>query len=76
MYIHKDHQGQGIAHKLYSKIEMEAKLQGQPKLTSDVSKTARGFFESVGFKVITEQTVIRQGVELTNFQMLKDLVNQ
>jgi putative acetyltransferase len=75
LYTHKDYQRQGIAHKLYSKIENEARLQKQTKLTSDVSLTARGFFECIGFKVINEQIVVRQGIELTNFKMTKDLVD-
>jgi putative acetyltransferase len=76
LYIHKDYQRLGIAHQLYSLIEKEAKSLGQNKLVSDVSITARGFFEGVGFKVVNEQKVIRQGVELVNFRMTKDLVNQ
>ncbi len=76
LYVHKDYQRQGIAHKLYADIEKEATRQDQTKLTSDVSKTARPFFESIGFKVVSEQTVIRQSVELTNFKMTKELTKQ
>ncbi len=71
LYVHKDHQNQGIARKLYSNIENAAKQQGQTALESDVSKTAKIFFEKIGFKVINEQIVMRQGVELTNFKMRK-----
>lgn len=73
LYVHKDNQGQGIARKLYSDIEKEAIKKGQTQLTSNVSITARPFFEKVGFKVIAKQTVIRQGIELTNFKMTKKL---
>jgi putative acetyltransferase len=73
LYVHKDYQRQGIAHKLYFNIEQEAKRQEQTELTSDVSKTARVFFEKVGFQVINEQTVIVKGVELTNYKMTKKL---
>lgn len=76
LYVHKDYQRQGIAHKLYADIEKEATRQGQTKLISDVSKTARPFFESIGFKEVSEQTVIRQSVELTNFKMTKELTKQ
>lgn len=76
LYVHKDYQRQGIAHKLYADIEKEATRQDQTKLTSDVSKTARPFFESIGFKVVSEQTVMRQSVELTNFKMTKKLTKQ
>lgn len=73
LYIHKDFQRQGLAYKLYTKIEEEALLQHQTELTSDVSKTARPFFERIGFEVLKEQTVVRQNVELTNFKMRKKL---
>ncbi len=72
-YVHKDFQGQGIARKLYAKIEEEAKRQEQTELTCDVSKTARPFFRKVGFEVIKEQIVVRQNVELINLKMKKRL---
>ena len=73
LYVHNDYQGQGVAHKLYTSIENVAMQQGQSELKSDVSKTAKSFFEKVGFEVINEQIVIRKGVELTNFKMTKTL---
>lgn len=73
LYIHKNHQRQGIADSLYKNIEIEAKREKQTVLTYDVSKTARPFFEKVGFEVIKKQTVVRQGVELTNFKMKKEI---
>lgn len=72
-YVHKDFQGQKIAGKLYTNIEKEALRFGQNEITSDVSITARPFFEKIGFKVLTEQTVLRKGVEFTNFKMKKVL---
>ena len=75
LYVHKDYQRQGIANKLYKEIENEAKRLLQTFLTSDVSKTARPFFKKVGFEVLKEQTVMRQGVELTNYKMKKKLNN-
>ena len=74
LYVHKDYQRQGIAHKLYYEIENEAMSSGQTELTSDVSITAKPFFEKAGFQVINQQTVIRQGVEFTNFKMMKELM--
>jgi putative acetyltransferase len=76
LYVHKDYQRQGIAHKLYTNIEDIAKRQGQTTLKSDVSKTAKPFFERVGFEVINEQIIVRQEVELTNFKMTKTLAQQ
>ena len=73
LYVHRDYQRQGFAYQLYTNIEKEAIRQGQTELTSDVSKTARPFFEKVGFKVIKEQSVVRKNVELTNYKMKKEL---
>jgi putative acetyltransferase len=73
LYVHPNHQGEGIASALYLAIETEAKQQNQTLLTADVSKTALPFFEKMGFTVINPQTIIRQGVELTNFKMKKVL---
>lgn len=73
LYVHKDYQRQGIANKLYAGIEIEAKRQRQKKLTSDVSKTARPFFEKQNFLVVKEQVVNRKNVNLTNYKMTKTL---
>ncbi|MCJ0743589.1 GNAT family N-acetyltransferase [Pedobacter montanisoli] len=70
-YVHKDYQRQGIANKLYMNIENIAKQQKQTELISDVSKTARPFFENKGFSVQKEQHVYVKGVELTNYKMIK-----
>ena len=74
LYIHKDYQRQGIARKLYTVIEKEAKQRGQTELTADVSKTARLFFEKAGFNVLKEQSVYLKGVELINYKMMKKIV--
>ncbi|WP_035484019.1 GNAT family N-acetyltransferase [Algoriphagus marincola] len=73
LYVHKNHQRKGIADNLYEKIENEARRQNQPSLNSNVSKTARPFFEKVGFEVIKTQTVLRQNVKLTNYKMEKKI---
>ncbi len=73
LYVHKDYQEQGIAKKLYMAIEKIAVQHNQTELSSDVSITARPFFEKLGFMVTKKQTVLRQNVELTNFKMTKKL---
>lgn len=74
-YIHKDHQGKGIARTLYNCLEEEASDRGLFQLTANVSITARYFFEKMGFDMLAEQTLIRQGVELNNFKMRKALLS-
>lgn len=72
-YIHKDFQRRGIANKLLTELELEAKNQHTKIITSDISITAKPFFEKKGFVVKTEQRNIRLGVELINYKMEKQL---
>ncbi|WP_126652048.1 GNAT family N-acetyltransferase [Chryseobacterium aureum] len=75
LFVHKDHQHKGIAFLLYHQIEQEALQCNEKKLTADVSKTARPFFEKTGFQVIQEQTVRVKGIAMTNYKMVKHLIS-
>ncbi|MDN3674909.1 GNAT family N-acetyltransferase [Flavobacterium branchiarum] len=70
-YVHKDFQRQGIADKILSKLEIEAKKSNSKIITSDISITAKPFFEKKGFIVIKEQRIEKLGVELINYKMQK-----
>lgn len=72
-YIHKDFQRQRIADKILTELELEAKRQHSKIISSDISITAKPFFEKKGFVVKAEQRNIRLGVELINYKMEKDL---
>lgn len=72
-YVHKDYLRQGVGKKLYAGLEREAVKHKKKTLHSDVSKTARPFFEKKGFSIVAKQAVVRQGVELMNYKMKKDL---
>lgn len=69
MYVHKDYLRRGIASKIYQELEKESKRRGYSKMASDVSITARPFFEKKGFKVIRENKKEINGVEISNFHM-------
>ncbi|MFD2942829.1 GNAT family N-acetyltransferase [Flavobacterium notoginsengisoli] len=71
-YIHKDFQRQGIADKLLKALEVEAKNQHSKIITSDISITAKPFFEKKGFVVKVEQKNVRLGAELINYKMEKE----
>jgi putative acetyltransferase len=73
LFVHKDFQSQGIATAIYHELEEKAKISGSDHITSDVSITAKPFFEKHEFKVLKEQQVERMGVKLTNYKMKKDL---
>lgn len=63
-FVHGDHQAQGVARSLMGKIIQEAPIQ--QKLYSEVSHTAKPFYEKNGFKVVKVQAVNMHGVVLTN----------
>ncbi|MFH7012174.1 GNAT family N-acetyltransferase [Flavobacterium sp. FlaQc-52] len=72
-YIHKDFQRQGIANNLLTRLELEAKKRSSKTITSDISITAKPFFEKKGFMVKAKQKNIKSGVELINYKMEKNL---
>ena len=73
LYVHKDFQRQDNNDRLYTEIENEAIKRKVTILTSDVSETARRFFEKKGFKTIAPQTNIIKNVEIVNYKMTKQL---
>lgn len=73
LYVHKDYQRKGIANRLYAVIEKEAKRRKSTILNSDVSETARRFFEKKGFKTVAPQIKKINGVEIRNYKMTKSL---
>lgn len=73
LFVHKSHQRKGIAKLLYKELEHTALLKGIALLTADVSKTAKPFFENMGFSLLKEQKVSVQGILLVNYKMEKSL---
>lgn len=68
LYVHYAHQGEGIATAICDALEREIR---QGKITTHASITAKPFFLGRGYRVVRQQTVVRQGVQLTNFVMEK-----
>lgn len=73
MFTHKDFQRQGIASALLEAAECHARKYGAARMTSEVSITARPFFERRGYTVTAEQRVKAKNVYMTNFRMEKSL---
>ena len=73
MYVHKDHQRKGIAKALLEKIEMKADELKLNIVTSDVSITARPFFEKHGFVKTGEKKDLYRCVEFINNIMVKHI---
>lgn len=74
MYVHNDYQRKGIATALLTEIERKAVTQNNSEIYSDVSKTAKGFFEKMGYRcreVVKDKAV--NGVVFENNVMVKKL---
>lgn len=74
LYVDKDFQKQGVALNLFNVMEKTVIQNKRTELTSDVSITAKPFFEKIGFKTIEKQTVIRDNIGLVNYKMVKRLI--
>ena len=73
MFVHKDFQGKGIATMLLEEIERYAITAGIMRITSEVSLTARPFFEKKGYVVEKEQKRKANQLSLTNFRMAREV---
>lgn len=73
LYTHKGYQRQGIASKLLSQIEKNAKSKGLIEMFTEASITAKPFFELKGYKVLKEQTKNLKDTDFINFIMNKNL---
>lgn len=71
LYIHKDHQGCGIAKTLVHNLENDAGFSGITTFETYASITARPFFEHLGYQVVRENFVERNGIYLKNYLMRK-----
>lgn len=73
MYVHKDHQRAGVASALLNEIEKKAKEQNNSEIYSHVSKTAKGFFEKMGYEYKEDLRDIYKGVLFINALMVKKI---
>lgn len=71
-YCHHQWMGYGIGSALMRAIFEKAKQKNIFRIFAEVSITARPFFEKQGFITIKEQTVILEGIKLTNYKMEKN----
>jgi putative acetyltransferase len=73
LYVHKDHQGQGIATALVQSLESTARSLGIQEIFTEASITAKPFFERHGYQTLHSQTVERRNTTLMNYKMSKIL---
>jgi len=70
-YCHYEYQRQGVGNALITVIEKEAEKNGILRMYSNVSITARPFFEAKGFSVEKEQVVKLRDQEFINYRMVR-----
>lgn len=73
LYVHKDHQREKIATAICQQLE---KAVCAHHMETHASITAKPFFERMGYQVVKEQQVQRQGVWLPNYVMQKKAAKQ
>jgi putative acetyltransferase len=73
MFVHKDHQRQGIGSTLLDALEREAKGKGMTELRTEASITAVPFFKAHGFEIANEQNLHLKGEPFRNYAMRKRL---
>ena len=67
LYVHRDHQRQGVAAALCDALEPLA----PGRVFTHASRTARPFFERRGYRVVRARQVERRGITLDNYTMEK-----
>lgn len=72
-YCHHEWIGKGVGFALMSEIFRRANNSHIDRIFSEVSITAKPFFEKQGFIEVSKQTILRKGVELINYKMEKRL---
>lgn len=71
LYVHCAHQREGIGTALAAALEENAKRNGADHFTVYASLTALPFFEQMGYSIVCENTVERDGIRMKNYRMEK-----
>ena len=72
-YCHHKYQGIGVGRLLFTALEKNAKQNRIEKMYSNVSITARPFFEAMGFAVEKEQRLTMGDQQLKNYRMVRTI---
>ncbi|MGG7644497.1 GNAT family N-acetyltransferase [Rhodovulum sp. YNF3179] len=70
-YVLPEAMGGRVAPALYDRLEAEARARALPRMDTAASHLARSFLARRGWAVLARQSVIRDGVPITNFRMEK-----
>ena len=73
LFVHREHQGEGIADAICGRLEEHARQAGLTVITVHASVTARPFFARRGYAVAAVNQVPIGCVTLKNYAMIKSL---
>lgn len=73
LFVHPAWQRHRIARRLVARLELHAQHCGAAIIRTHASLTSRPFFEANGYRFVSENTVMRNGIELKNLLMEKEL---
>ncbi|WP_066224752.1 GNAT family N-acetyltransferase [Formosa haliotis] len=73
LFVHKDHQREGIASALLRTIESQVMIEDFPEIRTDISITALPFFENKYYEIIKKQKKNLNGVVFVNYIATKTL---
>ena len=71
LFTHPDQLRKGVASALYLRVEAALRQQGVTRLYTEASRVARPFFARQGFHQEAAESVLRNGVTLPRFRMVK-----
>ena len=71
LYCHPDHTREGIASTLLATAALYAKYHGITHLFTEASEIAKPAFESAGYTAMKKRTFEIDGVEITNWAMVR-----
>ncbi|EDL50206.1 GNAT family N-acetyltransferase [Erythrobacter sp. SD-21] len=73
LYCHPDHTDEGIASSLLATAALYAKYHGITHLFTEASEIAKPAFESAGYTAMKKRTFEIDGVEITNWAMVREI---
>ena len=73
LYCHPDHTDEGIASSLLETAALYAKYHGITHLFTEASEVAKPAFESAGYTAMKKRTFEIEGVEITNWAMVREI---
>lgn len=76
LFVHPDYLRKGVASLILKKLTSEIRKKGVATLRTFASKTAVVFFKSKNFKIIRENKIIINNVEITNFEMSQKIKDE